>query len=145
MPSCCQCNGHGKCSNCSCVKAGQLCCNCIPSKLGTCSNLPQKGIQITSSPSAINLRSIEVTSSDATDTSIVEETPSSHSGPNHLGIHQPVVSSSIPSPNLPTFTPLVSPIFTWGSLDATSFIDLINGAFDALVKECFPCAFWEGW
>ncbi len=39
MP-CCKCNKTGSCRGCVCVKTGKSCTNCLPSKLGTCSNPP---------------------------------------------------------------------------------------------------------
>ena len=37
-PTCCRCNASGRCKNCMCVKDGQPCTNCLPSRRGTCSN-----------------------------------------------------------------------------------------------------------
>ena len=39
MPSCCQCNGAGRCSNCSCKKGGKSRADCLPSRRGRCENL----------------------------------------------------------------------------------------------------------
>ena len=36
--TCCRCNCTGSCKNCSCVKAGRTCSNCLPRKLGKCAN-----------------------------------------------------------------------------------------------------------
>ena len=33
-----RCNRTGSCKNCSCVKAGRTCSNCLPRKLGKCAN-----------------------------------------------------------------------------------------------------------
>ena len=41
MPSCCPCNGSGRCKNCSCVKEGRLCTSCLPGRKETCSNITQ--------------------------------------------------------------------------------------------------------
>ena len=38
LPSCCRCNASGRCKNCVCVKDGQPCTICLPSRRGTCSN-----------------------------------------------------------------------------------------------------------
>ena len=38
MVQCCRCNGIGLCKNCSCVKAGKACVDCLPSKRQRCSN-----------------------------------------------------------------------------------------------------------
>ena len=37
MP-CCKCNRTGSCKGCACVKAGKPYANCLPSKLGSCTN-----------------------------------------------------------------------------------------------------------
>ena len=39
MVLCCRCNRTGQCRGCACVKAGNLCSNCLPSRLGSCSNV----------------------------------------------------------------------------------------------------------
>ena len=36
--TCCRCNRTGRCRGCSCVKAGSLCQNCLPSRRGQCTN-----------------------------------------------------------------------------------------------------------
>ena len=38
MPSCCRCNGSGRCNNCSCSKSGRLCTDCLPGRRGKCRN-----------------------------------------------------------------------------------------------------------
>ena len=38
MP-CCRCNRSGSCRGCSCVKKGEACTNCLPSRLGNCLQL----------------------------------------------------------------------------------------------------------
>ena len=39
MPICCRCNGKGRCVNCTCVKSGSACSNCLPLRKGNCANL----------------------------------------------------------------------------------------------------------
>ena len=39
MVVCCRCNRTGQCRGCACVKAGKSCSNCLPSRLGNCSNV----------------------------------------------------------------------------------------------------------
>ena len=36
--ACCRCNRTGSCKGCVCVKAGNPCTSCLPSKLGSCVN-----------------------------------------------------------------------------------------------------------
>ena len=36
--ACCRCNRTGTCKGCACVKAGERCAGCLPSKLGRCLN-----------------------------------------------------------------------------------------------------------
>ena len=38
--ACCKCNRSGSCNGCACVKANEFCDNCLPGKLGNCSNRP---------------------------------------------------------------------------------------------------------
>ena len=38
MSACCRCNGSGRCTNCSCKKAGRICINCLPSRKNHCGN-----------------------------------------------------------------------------------------------------------
>ena len=38
MPVCCQCNGSGKCRNCSCSRLGKNWVDCLPSKRQHCMN-----------------------------------------------------------------------------------------------------------
>ena len=35
---CCRCNGSGRCKNCSCVKNGSKCVDCLPARKGRCAN-----------------------------------------------------------------------------------------------------------
>ena len=37
MPTCCRCNGSGRCTNCCCKKAGRF-CSCLPSRKNHCGN-----------------------------------------------------------------------------------------------------------
>ena len=39
MPICCRCNRKGRCVNCTCVKSGSACSNCLPLRKGNCANL----------------------------------------------------------------------------------------------------------
>ena len=63
MAQCCRCNRTGSCRHCACVKAGKQCTNCLPNKLGTCSNVCQ-----TPSPSAALPATTQ--SPDTTETSV---------------------------------------------------------------------------
>ena len=38
MPQCCRCNGYGHCKGCVCVRNGDVCTNCTPSRSGMCEN-----------------------------------------------------------------------------------------------------------
>ena len=42
MVVCCRCNRTGQCRGCACVKAGKLCSSCLPSRLGSCSNVGRR-------------------------------------------------------------------------------------------------------
>ena len=42
MPSCCGCNGSGRCIACVCKRLGRCCTNCAPARAGRCVNLSFK-------------------------------------------------------------------------------------------------------
>ena len=50
MVLCCGCNRTGSCRGCACVKAGKQCSNCLPSKLGSCSNVSSTPIPSMATP-----------------------------------------------------------------------------------------------
>ena len=122
MRQCCRCNGSGRCKNCSCVKAGKACTDCLPSKRQACSNRPTQPPQTSPPPPGIS-----------TTTSLTASTPLSPHIQDNMTTEQercPVLMPTTEDPiheghpnicNLPTFNHMTNPIFEWGDLDATSF------------------------
>ena len=50
MVLCCRCNRTSSCRGCACVKARRQCSNCLPSKLGSCSNISSTPTPSTATP-----------------------------------------------------------------------------------------------
>ena len=54
-PRCCMCCSTGKCVRCSCVSAGRVCVDCVPSRHGKCQNLSAGHVEDeSSSPDTID-------------------------------------------------------------------------------------------
>ena len=113
--SCCRCNKLDKCRSCAGVKASHCCTNCLPSHLGHCRNAPATSQSTTTPPVPVTSPSIIVT---ATPTS-----PLSTTGPPD----QPVPQCQ---ESLPSFKKSIEPSFVWsfvwGTLNGTTFKDLIS-------------------
>ena len=127
MVQCCRCNRTGICRGCACAKAGKSCIDCLPSKLGHCSNSAAK-----SQPSALPSRPllpsrlISTTTSPTTQpasatspTDEVSETGGVATSTTNCGNSSQAVSNSCPlcladTLPLPPFTPMAEPKFTWG-------------------------------
>ena len=50
MPTCCRCNGKGRCKACICKKNGSCCTNCLPGRNGRCENTSALSIQTSQDP-----------------------------------------------------------------------------------------------
>ena len=140
MCQCCRCNGSGCCKNCLCVKAGNACIDCLPSKRQTCSNQPIQSLQ--------SLPTGNPPSSQSTATSISVSRPSS---PHNYDLDesQPLKSErhSLLMPttedlthdglvevsNLPDFNHMANPEFIWGELESTSFTKSLESAYKETV------------
>ena len=126
---CCKCNRSGYCRNCVCVKANRTCVDCLPGKLGQCTN-----------KSTTNENSI-------TTVGVLPPPPfeSSNLKPIHA-TSQPTGAISQPSnlaslyPTLPVYPPMSSPTFTWGNLSGPEFATLLDTTYSEVVhwrRNCF--------
>ena len=158
--ACCKCNRSGLCKGCACVKAGNSCTNCLPSKQGTCWNTS------TAASTAASTASISTSSSSssqyATTTPPTPATLAQDAGPrstNDQSVSSGFVvgeatadsddsatfsNSCPPAINntlaLPAFTPMTEPNFTWGERDSESFCKELQTVYDEVVhwrKNCF--------
>ena len=116
---CCRCNKKGKCSNCSCVKAGHRCTNCLPSKLTVCSNTESSGRRDLGECSSFNptLPSFPPTSSSPNDLSPLTTPPSP---PDTV--------------ELPPFRPMGAPNFKWNNLSGAECTDAICKCYDRAIR-----------
>ena len=115
MCQCCRSNGSGRCNNCSCVKAGISCTDCLQSKRMVFSNQPNLLLQTLPTgyppPShlTISTRTLPPPSPDNQDT---EETQPLE--PELCPLLVPTTEDVCPSKvsNLPDFKHMASPEFT---------------------------------
>ena len=56
MPSCCRCNGNGRCRNCRCVRSGSACFNCLPFRRGHCENCEEAGEDLSPLPAVSSIQ-----------------------------------------------------------------------------------------
>ena len=138
--SCCKCNGSGACKNCSCVKAGNACSNCLPSRRNGCHNPRNVQLFPGSAPSTV------VASVDSS-TSTSVNPPALSSGLVSLACDDAAVFQSTPTPlpdgtspggnTLPAFVPMAES--TRGEKVACS-ISLIRCSYVRfLIFSCFHC------
>lgn len=146
--TCCRCNRTGRCQNCTCVKRGQPCQNCLPQRLGNCVNTARtqpshsalSDLPFTQPLSSQVLNSVPETPlshlSSTSDTSapLQQLSPSFQSPSRMRNIPEtPPFSSPTHAPEddfaLPHFTPMADPVFTWGEYDSTVFTTTLNIAY----------------
>ena len=160
MTVCCRCNAGGKCRNCVCVKSGRQCTNCLPSRNGCCSNmnLPAAVLDTAQTPPAPLAHNQPPPSHSPvydTQPSTTIAVPDEGEDLNHSPI--PIVAhhsqdatvapsssgslqSSSPPVNcggsaaaLPETTPMATPTFTWGDVDAEPFTQRLDHAYSVVV------------
>ena len=160
--TCCRCNRTGRCQNCSCVKNGRKCQNCLALHVGNCVNVAQNAPAAQSSstqPTNTDQPIIDSsTLSQSKDTPRKGSlrlphntlaTPECATGPgsevtcpapdaDSAASHQPhLPSSNQPATeatlSLPPFTPMATPTFCWGEYEAIHFIDLLNTTYKAAI------------
>ena len=108
MPQCCLCSNRGRCQNCSFVKNGRLCSNCLPNRIEKCMNQRKD--------------------SERDQESFAPTLTDQHPSPDDL------FHDSQPSYDLPAFVPLPKPDFRWSdSVDGPTFIELVNRAYKEVV------------
>ena len=139
MVVCCRCNGDGKCKNCSCVKEGKNCSNCLQSRREKCLNMvhppaptttpaqsPSAGIQ----PSTI-AHALPQTSPTSVSTSVSSLLPTS-SLLCPVSVQQPAATPSN-AHLLPPPCPVVQRSFVWGDRDSVTFTDELSTAYSEVV------------
>ena len=160
MTVCCRCNAGGKCRNCVCVKSGRQCTNCLPSRNGCCSNmnLPAAVLDTAQTPPAppahnqpppshspvydtqpsttiavpdegedLNHSPIPIVAHHSQDATVAPSSPGS------LQSSSPPVNFGGSAAALPETTPMATPTFTWGDVDAEPFTQRLDHAYSVVV------------
>ena len=135
MVQCCRCNGSGLCKNCSCVKTGKACIDCLPIKKQHCSNsCRQQSVTSPPQPSFPTVHS-QLNSQHG------DVFPQPSSRPSSQSLGQPGASStstldglrrdlsnsgpllmSTKSNKLPDYQPVCKSSFVWGNIDSASLL-----------------------
>ncbi len=133
MGQCCRCNKTGRCMNCACVKAGNLCQSCLPSRLGQCTNSQP----VTLSPTAtVNLSANPQTSNPAQVP--LPNGPQTDSSPA-LATQEQLQTTTVPTTIIPSWGELpahnimAKPIFSWGSSCPESLSKSLTIAYKEIV------------
>ena len=139
MVACCKCNRSGQCRGCACVKAGKHCSNCLPSRLGNCSNLSPttKGKDL---PSVTDNTPDHHASPSISSNVVKHPTPTSAPCDND-GVTSPTrPNQQSPGPVLPPYEPMAEPNFVWGNTDSLTFCKLTAEVYEEIIhwkKNCF--------
>ena len=116
-PRCCKCNGSGVCKNCSCVKSGEMCTNCLPSRRNSCRNLSGNHNSQTDSNSEPSQVLVPI---DHLNPSVAPAVPStSTDGFGKFGCYPqlaPATELHSTTNILPAFVPMSDSQFMWGEL-----------------------------
>ena len=134
-----RCNGSGRCKNCSCVKAGKACIDCLPSKRQVCTNQPSQQPQQPLGPSSPSSLSTPLPSSPSGRSS-AEGGLQMVEPEGRFDLMPTTADDADGLTSLPSFEPPANPEFTWRDLDSTSFTRLLDSAYDEAVhwkKNCF--------
>ena len=154
MVVCCKCNRSSSCKGCACVKAGQKCQNCLPSRLGHCqNNRPVTSTVATvatdiSAPSSIQLSNS--TSSPPPSQPISAEHPSTcppiteeqdqpdqSQCPSSASSSELRETTHVLSPNiglgLPDYRAMSEPVFSWGQQSSESFTHSLHATYSEVV------------
>ena len=150
---CFRCNRTGSCRGCACVKARRQCSNCLPSKLGSCSNISSTPTPSTTTPtmnqSATNTNTmpsltLASNSSSALSGSAISAQSAlrgngatSTPGTQSDSATSTQLADSILCPprpqQLPTFQPMNTPVFSWGIHNAEDFSHVLEATYSEVV------------
>ncbi len=115
------CNRTGRCLNCACVKAGNICHNCFPSRLGHCSNVQAHHAKASANKTALPSEQSDLQSHIQNQT-VPTRTPQSQSQQLFEEVHP-----------LPSFTASLEPIFRWGDKDGEDLTEKIDQCYKEIV------------
>ena len=139
MLQCCRCNGSRCCKNCSCVKAGRVCVDCLPRKrLGCLNPHATTSTQLFQTPPSGSEATTTVIS--RTTTALPHNQDRSHeeapTSPRTSLLHTDLMPTTIDNgrtSDLPAFTPISNPDFRWGELNSTTFTNFLDTAYKETV------------
>ena len=139
MP-CCKCNRTGSCKGCACVKAGNLCTNCLPSKLGSCVNRPPDSSRPQQPSTALTPINAPQMADPPLDDAPARPISSARTNlPLHP--HDPPTNTDYdPNTTLPSPELVSMQRFTWGNHSAIDFTNTLEATYSEVVhwrRNCF--------
>ena len=145
--ACCKCNRSGSCKGCACVKAKKSCDNCLPGKLGNCTNCPPASTP-TANPANTNPNlptiTIAATTSQLGPPSSAPGSSADTSAPSQPSVPDTPFSLDEHSPLLPEYVPMSTPTFTWGKFSGSAFAKSLDATYSKVVhwrRNCFTVPF----
>ena len=157
MPSCCRCNGSGKCLNCACVKKGIHCTDCLPHCRGRCSNRTagpgvassnssnhpyrwswRRFVELVEPPAPLVLASLRRTRRALHGQARREPLLRQYPSPTRLlPLRLPLVvwmaPNTLPLVSFPILSPSLTGVFTWGELDSSAFSSSVKAAYSEIL------------
>ena len=121
------CNRTGLCKRCACVKAGKHCTNCLPSKLGSCTN----NTPCVQAP----MSSVPVTTPDDPATIALDTSQPLQDSPSPPNSMNQLTSNDLPCPE-----PASTSVFVWGLHVANDFSAILEATFAEVIhwrRNCF--------
>ena len=142
-PSCCRCNGSGRCVNCICKKSRNQCTNCLPGRRNQCANQRTHGLDATGGMTDPNESTHASDSPAARDQSpLLSRLPDA--APLSPNLSTPVSQPPEPAgrdpqrpdpqcPDFPSPEPVGPANFVWGDLNGETFSKQIDEAYGEIV------------
>ena len=134
MPSCCRCNGNGRCRNYRCVRSGSACFNCLPFRRGHCENCEEAREDLSPRPAVSSIQ-LDIDALPFSE----EASELSSSSDESAAVDSPVSESES---TLPSFVRIADNLnFVWGDVDGTTFSSLLDQVYNEIVhwrRNIFP-------
>ena len=134
MLVCCRYNASERCRNCSCIKSGRPCIDCLPNHHGRCQNSSTSPLTFSPRP-RLPGRCTSVKQPLCQYTMTVPlPTPPHHKVPSmELVIGISDLHRCVDDYPLPPFSHVHEPTFTWGNQDGSSFADSVTCCYAEVV------------
>ena len=157
---CCGCNRRGLCKGCVCVKSEHTCVDCMPSRIGSCHNVPESCSDIVSLPDVQTAiggcsgsRSLGSQNGSPCRSDVLERLSSFPSSLPSSSLCRNMNEASCQSPsfahargsnirNLPGYEKMAEPNFSWGNLEGPQCVRTISDCYNEVIRWKSNLFFW---